>query len=108
MAEQVHKAKQSQKHETETDESVEATEQRNEKLSDDIDAILEDIDDVLEENAEVFVRQYIQKGGEASELKRGRNDIMAPWTTFGAALSAALRFLKRTVAVPIYQLAVAA
>nr|7OYF_B Chain B, Prokaryotic ubiquitin-like protein Pup [Acidothermus cellulolyticus]7OYH_B Chain B, Prokaryotic ubiquitin-like protein Pup [Acidothermus cellulolyticus] len=28
------------------------------------DAILDEIDDVLEENAEEFVRSYIQKGGE--------------------------------------------
>jgi prokaryotic ubiquitin-like protein Pup len=29
-----------------------------------IDDILDEIDDVLEENAEEFVRSYIQKGGE--------------------------------------------
>lgn len=28
------------------------------------DALLDEIDDVLEENAEQFVKQYIQKGGE--------------------------------------------
>nr|7OXY_B Chain B, Prokaryotic ubiquitin-like protein Pup [Acidothermus cellulolyticus 11B] len=28
------------------------------------DAILDEIDDVLEENAEEFVRSYIQKGGQ--------------------------------------------
>ncbi|GAA3429126.1 ubiquitin-like protein Pup [Streptosporangium sandarakinum] len=38
--------------------------ERNEKLSDDVDAILDEIDEVLEENAEEFVRSYIQKGGE--------------------------------------------
>ena len=30
----------------------------------DISALLDEIDDVLEENAEQFVREYIQKGGE--------------------------------------------
>jgi ubiquitin-like protein Pup len=30
----------------------------------DIDAILDEIDDVLEENAEEFVRAYVQKGGQ--------------------------------------------
>ncbi len=30
----------------------------------DIDDVLDDIDGVLEENAEEFVSQYIQKGGE--------------------------------------------
>ncbi len=34
------------------------------KLSDDVDSLLDEIDDVLEENAEDFVRSYIQKGGE--------------------------------------------
>jgi ubiquitin-like protein Pup len=38
--------------------------ERHEKLSEDVDAILDDIDEVLEENAEEFVRQYVQKGGE--------------------------------------------
>ena len=30
----------------------------------DVDTILDEIDDVLEENAEDFVRAYVQKGGE--------------------------------------------
>jgi prokaryotic ubiquitin-like protein Pup len=30
----------------------------------DIDSVLDEIDGVLEENAEEFVRAYIQKGGE--------------------------------------------
>ena len=34
------------------------------KLTDDVDALLDEIDDVLEENAEDFVRSYIQKGGQ--------------------------------------------
>ena len=38
--------------------------ERHEKLSDDVDALLDDIDEVLEENAEEFVRGYIQKGGQ--------------------------------------------
>lgn len=33
-------------------------------LDEDVDSILDEIDDVLEENAEDFVRSYIQKGGE--------------------------------------------
>lgn len=32
--------------------------------SDEIDDLLEEIDTVLEENAEEFVRNYVQKGGE--------------------------------------------
>lgn len=34
------------------------------KLGDDVDSLLDEIDDVLEENAEEFVRSYVQKGGE--------------------------------------------
>ena len=34
------------------------------KLTDDVDALLDEIDDVLEENAEDFVRSYVQKGGQ--------------------------------------------
>ena len=52
----------------ETDEvgdvtAPEATERAKETL-DDVDALLDEIDDVLEENAEEFVRGYVQKGGE--------------------------------------------
>jgi ubiquitin-like protein Pup len=38
--------------------------ERQEKLGDDVDAMLDEIDSVLEENAEEFVRSYIQKGGQ--------------------------------------------
>ncbi|HEV7655187.1 MAG TPA: ubiquitin-like protein Pup [Mycobacteriales bacterium] len=52
----------------ETDEVEAAAEtdvqERHEKLSEDVDAILDEIDDVLEENAEEFVRGYVQKGGQ--------------------------------------------
>jgi prokaryotic ubiquitin-like protein Pup len=42
----------------------EESRERQEKLSDDVDAILDEIDEVLEENAEEFVRSYVQKGGQ--------------------------------------------
>ncbi|CAJ61515.1 MULTISPECIES: ubiquitin-like protein Pup [Frankia] len=38
--------------------------ERHEKLSEDVDSLLDEIDDVLEENAEEFVKGYVQKGGE--------------------------------------------
>ena len=38
--------------------------ERHEKLSEDVDAILDEIDEVLESNAEDFVRAFVQKGGE--------------------------------------------
>jgi prokaryotic ubiquitin-like protein Pup len=44
--------------------STEDVKERQDKLADDVDAILDEIDEVLEENAEEFVRSYVQKGGE--------------------------------------------
>jgi ubiquitin-like protein Pup len=38
--------------------------ERQKELTDDVDSILDEIDEVLEENAEEFVRAYVQKGGE--------------------------------------------
>ena len=40
------------------------TTEKGEKLKKDIDDVLDKIDDVLEENAEEFVKNYVQKGGE--------------------------------------------
>lgn len=34
------------------------------ELTEKIDGLLEEIDSVLEENAEEFIRDYVQKGGE--------------------------------------------
>lgn len=61
-----------QRQTTRRDEEVDETQtapgedvqERQEKLTDDVDAILDEIDEVLEENAEEFVRSYVQKGGE--------------------------------------------
>ncbi len=53
--------------ETEAAPEAQASEdlkERQEKLSDDVDSVLDEIDDVLEENAEDFVRSFVQKGGE--------------------------------------------
>jgi ubiquitin-like protein Pup len=38
--------------------------ERHAELTDDVDDLLDEIDSVLEENAEEFVRGYVQKGGE--------------------------------------------
>jgi ubiquitin-like protein Pup len=38
--------------------------ERHEKLTEDVDAILDEIDEVLESNAEDFVRAFVQKGGQ--------------------------------------------
>lgn len=37
---------------------------RAQETIDEIDDLLEEIDSVLEENAEEFVKNYVQKGGE--------------------------------------------
>ncbi len=34
------------------------------KLKEDIDKLVDEIDDVLEKNAEEFVKNYVQKGGQ--------------------------------------------
>ncbi len=44
-------------------ETAEAAPQ-GEELTERIDDLLDEIDSVLEENAEEFVRNYVQKGGE--------------------------------------------
>ena len=36
------------------------------KMKEDIDKLVDEIDDVLEKNAEEFVKNYVQKGGEES------------------------------------------
>ena len=69
MSEQQHK---STRKAEESDEAVEVPEVDPQyvdagakaKLDDDVDSILDEIDDVLEENAEEFVRSFVQKGGE--------------------------------------------
>ena len=51
--------------EVETDETASSDlKDRQDKLNEDVDSILDEIDEVLEENAEEFVRSYIQKGGQ--------------------------------------------
>lgn len=57
--------------------------ERHKKLSDDIDRILDEPDEVvLEENAEEFVRSYVQKGGQ------GWSGFFTPEFYVGAAAAA--------------------
>ncbi|MDP9342902.1 MAG: ubiquitin-like protein Pup [Actinomycetota bacterium] len=37
---------------------------KGEKLKEEMDGIMDEIDSVLEENAEEFIKSYVQKGGE--------------------------------------------
>ena len=50
--------------EEETDETAPVSIDKGEKLKAELDDLLDEIDEVLEENAEDFVRSYVQKGGE--------------------------------------------
>lgn len=63
MASQVHREKSSTKT-VEAPVETEAVDLVDEDLADDVDDMLADIDNVLEENAEEFVRSYVQKGGQ--------------------------------------------
>ncbi len=47
---------------TETEEAAPSS--KAAELQDEMDDILEEIDTVLEENAEEFVKSYVQKGGQ--------------------------------------------
>jgi ubiquitin-like protein Pup len=59
-----------QKHADRTGDKVEETDETTtpvagaNDVAEDADKLLDEIDDVLEENAEDFVAQFVQKGGE--------------------------------------------
>lgn len=48
----------------ETVEEVPAPSDKAEKLKGELDDILDEIDEALEDNAEEFVHNYVQKGGQ--------------------------------------------
>ena len=67
MAEQEQKRKgttERDRAETEVEEAAAATSERGEKMKAELDDLLDEIDEVLEDNAEEFVRNYVQKGGQ--------------------------------------------
>ncbi len=37
---------------------------KGKRIKEDLDKILDEIDEILEQNAEEFVRNYVQRGGE--------------------------------------------
>ena len=64
MAERERKQKPAPKaREAETAE-VDAPKAQGEKIKEELDELLDEIDSVLEENAEEFVRSFVQKGGQ--------------------------------------------
>jgi len=65
MAEQERKQRKSTTtREDEVSEEAPAASGQGEKLKAELDDLLDEIDEVLEENAEEFVRSYVQKGGQ--------------------------------------------
>jgi ubiquitin-like protein Pup len=66
MAEREQKRRPAPSRETVTTDEEESTvsTERGEKLKAEIDDLLDEIDEVLEDNAEEFVRNYVQKGGQ--------------------------------------------
>jgi ubiquitin-like protein Pup len=64
MAEREQKRKTTTERSDEVVEEVPATSATGDKLKAELDDLLDEIDEVLEDNAEEFVRNYVQKGGE--------------------------------------------
>jgi ubiquitin-like protein Pup len=64
MAEREQKRKQSTTRSDEVVEAVPPTTTQGDKLKAELDELLDEIDEVLEDNAEEFVRSYVQKGGQ--------------------------------------------
>jgi len=65
MAEQEQIKKQSpSRAESQQVDDVPTTSRKGEELKAELDDLLDEIDEVLEENAEEFVRSYVQKGGQ--------------------------------------------
>ena len=65
MAEREQKRKSAPaRQEEQVPEEAPTTSEQGEKLKAELDDLLDEIDEVLEENAEEFVRNYVQKGGE--------------------------------------------
>ena len=64
MAEREQKKKTAPERTDEVVEEVPPSSGAGEKLKAELDDLLDEIDEVLEDNAEEFVRNYVQKGGE--------------------------------------------
>jgi len=64
VAEREQRRKPSPNRSDEVADGTPATAKQGEKLKADLDDLLDEIDEVLEENAEDFVKSYIQKGGQ--------------------------------------------
>jgi len=50
--------------ETTEEGAQQAVTEKGKALAEDMDKLMDEIDDVLEQNAEEFVKNYVQKGGQ--------------------------------------------
>ncbi len=64
MAQREHKKRPAAPREVEVEEAEPAQSTQGDKIKAELDELLDEIDEVLEENAEDFVRSYVQKGGQ--------------------------------------------
>lgn len=64
MAEREQRRKPSPPRQEAVVEEAPQTSERGEKLKAEMDDLLDEIDEVLEDNAEEFIRNYVQKGGQ--------------------------------------------
>jgi len=64
MADQERKTARREKDSEETPTAAPSASAKGEKLKKDLDELLDDIDAVLEQNAEEFVKSYVQRGGQ--------------------------------------------
>jgi ubiquitin-like protein Pup len=64
MPEREQKKKPAPRREDVVEDEVAADTKRGEDIKAELDDLLDEIDEVLEDNAEEFVRSYVQKGGQ--------------------------------------------
>lgn len=64
VAEREHKHKPAHRQGPENPVEAPKSSESGEKIKSELDDLLDEIDDVLEENAEEFVKSYVQKGGQ--------------------------------------------
>lgn len=64
MPEREQKRKATTSRSEEVVEELPAANKQGDKLKAELDDLLDEIDEVLEDNAEEFVRSYVQKGGQ--------------------------------------------
>tara|TARA_Y100000590_G_scaffold117296_1_gene134059 strand:- start:793 stop:987 length:195 start_codon:yes stop_codon:yes gene_type:complete len=64
MAEKEQKRQKKIEKNSEVEELNQVDSSRNNELTAELDGLLDEIDEVLETNAEEFVKNYVQKGGE--------------------------------------------